>query len=163
MNPPVTTRRETLKALAVAGTLQHQHTAPISATAYKPVFFTAAEYACVAAITARIIPSDETPGAKEAGVAAYIDEVVNESTRIQTMYRAGLAKLNESGFAKLSTAKQDAMLQKLNDAKDKFWQSIRDRTIDGFYTSKIGLTELGYTGKSFLSEFPGCTHPEHQK
>jgi gluconate 2-dehydrogenase gamma chain len=165
MNPPVT-RRQTLKAIAVAGALQHQHADQSSVAAaapYRPVFFTAAEYACVVAVAARIIPSDDTPGATEAGVGQYIDEVIKDNPRIQTIYREALAKLNDARFTKLSASQQDAILQKLNDDKDRFWQSIRDRTIDGFYTSRIGLKELGYTGKSFLTEFPGCTHPEHQR
>jgi hypothetical protein len=53
-------------------------------------------------------------------------------------------------------------LAQLGEASGAFWKSIRALTIDGYYTSKIGLAELGYTGKSFLSEFKGCTHPEHQ-
>ncbi len=38
-----------------------------------PLFLTDAEYAVVVAACARLIPTDETPGATEAGVAAYID------------------------------------------------------------------------------------------
>jgi hypothetical protein len=35
--------------------------------------------------------------------------------------------------------------------------------VEGFYTSRVGLVDvLGYKGLAFLSEFPGCTHPEHQ-
>jgi hypothetical protein len=36
-------------------------------------------------------------------------------------------------------------------------------TIDGYYTSKIGIhQELEYQGNTALAEFEGCTHPEHQ-
>jgi hypothetical protein len=28
-----------------------------------------------------------------------------------------------------------------------------------YYTSEIGMRELGWTGVSFFDEFPGCTHP----
>lgn len=38
-----------------------------------PVYFSDAEYATVTAACARLIPSDEDPGAIEAGVADYID------------------------------------------------------------------------------------------
>jgi hypothetical protein len=156
-----TTRRETLKAIAVVGALHH-HAEPPADTPYKAQFFTAAEYACVAAVAARIIPSDVTPGATEAGVAAYIDETVKNNAKLQPLYKEGIAALQNRLFVTLPAARKDAILRKLDAAKDDFWKSIRRLTIDGFYTSKVGLKELGYTGKSFLTEFKGCTHPEHQ-
>jgi hypothetical protein len=33
---------------------------------------------------------------------------------------------------------------------------------DSYYTSEAGLKELGYTGNMLFTEFPDCTHPEHQ-
>jgi hypothetical protein len=157
------TRRDTLKALAVVGALQHHVEPPAAnATPYKPVFFTAAEYACVDAIAARIIPSEDSPGAKEAGVAGYIDETVQHTPKLHELYRQGLAPLIAAGFTKLPASDQDWQMAELGDAGGEFWKSIRHLTIDGYYTSKIGLAELGYSGKSFLSEFKGCTHPEHQ-
>ena len=36
-------------------------------------------------------------------------------------------------------------------------------TIDGYYTTEIGLRqELGDNGQLFLGRFEGCAHPEHQ-
>jgi hypothetical protein len=168
-----TTRRETLKVLAVAGAAatqgvaqslaQHHVEPPAANTApYKPVFFTATEYACVEAFVARIIPGDDSPGAKEAGVAAYIDETVQHDPKLHELYRQGLAPLIADGFASLPASDQDWKLAQLGEAGGAFWKSIRNLTIDGYYTSKIGLAELGYSGKSFLTEFKGCTHPEHQ-
>jgi hypothetical protein len=164
-----TTRRETLKVLAAAGAAatqavaQHHAASPVAdAAPYQPVFFNAPEYACVEALTARVIPSHDSPGAKEAGVAAYIDETVQHNGKLHDLYREGLASLIAAGFAGLSSADQDAALAKLGEANGAFWKSIRNLTIDGYYTSKIGLAELGYSGKSFLSEFKGCMHPEHQ-
>lgn len=159
----MTTRRETLKVLAAAGAMQHRHEEVATVTtAYKPVFFTPAEYACLEAVTARIIPSDGTPGAKEAGVAAFIDEAVQASTRLQELYRKGLEPLIAARFTTLTPARQDSLLRKLDEEQGGFWKSVRRLTIDGFYTSKAGLKELGYSGKSFLTEFKGCRHPEHQ-
>jgi len=44
-----------------------------------------------------------------------------------------------------------------------FYQLVKGMTVEGFYTSRIGLIDvLEYQGLTFLSEFPGCTHPEHQ-
>ena len=45
----------------------------------------------------------------------------------------------------------------------EFFQAIKVMTINGYYTSEIGLRqELGDDGQLFMLQFPGCTHPEHQ-
>jgi gluconate 2-dehydrogenase gamma chain len=37
-----------------------------------------------------------------------------------------------------------------------FFAFLRRLTCDGFYTSKIGIADLGYIGNTSLREFPGC-------
>lgn len=46
----------------------------------------------------------------------------------------------------------------------KAFSLIKELTIFGYYTSKIGLDEeLRYQGDTYNTSFPGaCTHPEHQ-
>jgi len=61
---------------------------------YRPQFFTAAEYAMVERLAEIIIPSDATPGAREAGVAEFIDFMVASDPAIQYSFRTGLAGLN---------------------------------------------------------------------
>lgn len=147
------------------------------AAAFRPAFFSAGEFATVSAVTERIIPTDETPGAREARVSEYVDVAVNETPELHAVYRQGLAWLDAEAvkkhklpFVKLAAARQDALLRRLADVKEpspeneagvKFFRSVRGLTIDGFYTSKIGLKELGYSGNTYLLEFKGCTHPEH--
>ncbi|HKP88138.1 MAG TPA: gluconate 2-dehydrogenase subunit 3 family protein, partial [Blastocatellia bacterium] len=47
--------------------------------------------------------------------------------------------------------------------EERFFRTIKNSTIDGYYTSEIGIhQELHYKGNSYLKEFTGCTHPEHQ-
>ena len=43
------------------------------------------------------------------------------------------------------------------------FQEIKDLTIYGYYTSKIGMEqEIEYGGDDYHTEFPGaCNHPEH--
>ena len=44
-----------------------------------------------------------------------------------------------------------------------FYRLVKEMTVEGFYSSRVGLVDvLEYKGRAFLSEFPGCTHPEHQ-
>jgi Gluconate 2-dehydrogenase subunit 3 len=47
--------------------------------------------------------------------------------------------------------------------EDPFFRTMKDMTVDAYYTSREGLAEeLGWHGNTFLPEFKGCTHPEHQ-
>jgi hypothetical protein len=45
----------------------------------------------------------------------------------------------------------------------KFFAMVKDMTVDAYYKTEAGLkTELGWHGNTFLPEFVGCDHPEHQ-
>jgi hypothetical protein len=190
-------RREAIKSVAVgvgvvsslpilnngASAQVHQHhvVAPIVAdTATKaPAFFNKNQFATITELASLIIPTDETPGAREAKVNEYIDLIVGESAfDVQKIFLDGLAWLDKASkdrhkksFVGLSNAQQVRLLTEISKIKNpapheatqaKFFKAIKDMTIDGFYTSKIGIEELGYVGNTVLDEFPGCTHPEHQ-
>lgn len=60
-------------------------------------------------------------------------------------------------------------LPKDDDDDDDENKTLRDHfdflkrwIADSYYTSEAGLRELGYTGNMLFTEFPDCTHPEHQ-
>jgi len=43
----------------------------------------------------------------------------------------------------------------------EFFQMMRDYTVVGYYTTKIGLQSLGYPGlRSVWPKMPGCSHPD---
>jgi gluconate 2-dehydrogenase subunit 3-like protein len=73
-------------------------------------------------------------------------------------------------FNKASKEQQIALLTEIskNEMKpqtleERFFRTIKNMTIDGYYTSEIGIKqELQYKGNTYLKEFKGCTHPEHQ-
>jgi len=170
-----------LNNLASAQGHKHQAAVPrVAETIAKaPSFFNKQQYATVTELASLIIPTDETPGAREAKVNEYIDLIVGESPfEVQKIFLDGLAWLDKTSkerhkknFVDLSNAKQVDLLTEISKIKNpapqeatqaKFFSAIKDMTIDGFYTSKIGIEELGYVGNTVLDEFPGCTHPEHQ-
>jgi gluconate 2-dehydrogenase gamma chain len=190
-------RRRALKILGVgagaAGAMsiyenptfaQHHHAAQSAKThakaqAAKPRFFTPAEMATITAMSALIIPTDEqSPGAKEAGVPAFIDLMVSTSPEdVRKMWREGLASVdkfsqgkNQKNFVDASAQDQVKILEEISknefDPKtpeQQFFRAIKSLTIDGYYTSEIGIhQDLKYQGNAFLKEFPGCTHPEHK-
>ena len=44
------------------------------------------------------------------------------------------------------------------------YRLIKEMTVGAFYTSRVGLVDvLEYKGIAYLTEFPACTHPEHQR
>jgi hypothetical protein len=142
-------------------------------------FFTAEENRILVDLTERIIPSDDSsPGSKEARVSEYIDLVVSESPETtRQLWREGISMINKNSiemfgkpFADASIDQQVLLLKQLSknevspsSAEERFFRTVKNATIDGYYTSKIGIhQELHYKGNSYLKEFTGCTHPEHQ-
>lgn len=94
-----------------------------------------------AAIAARIIPTDETPGATEAGVIYFIDNVLGTSrTEVLAPMRAGLASLQASAqssygsasFSALTPEQQDALLVSIEETE--FFGTMRYMTIAGMFS-----------------------------
>src|SRR5258708_20622489 len=65
----------------------------IKPATYKLQFFSAEEYALVDRLTDLIIPSHETPVAREAGVAEFVDHMIVHDPGQQNKYRTGLTWL----------------------------------------------------------------------
>lgn len=144
-----------------------------------PRFFNAQEMAMIATISDLIIPSDErSPGAREAEVPAFIDLMVSESpNEIRLLWRDGLAAVERMSQQKFKTAfnsatskQQISLLRQISKneflpktLEERFFRAIKNLTIDGYYTSQIGIhQELQYKGNEYLKDFVGCTHPEHK-
>jgi hypothetical protein len=142
-------------------------------------FFTEEENGIVVEMTELIIPADDSsPGAKAAGVAQYIDLIVSESNELtQKTWRDGLAAIDKMSrdrtgvaFARATPVQQTELLKEISKnekspqtVEERFFRTIKNATVDGYYTSEIGIhKELRYKGNSYLKEFTGCTHPEHQ-
>ena len=169
--------------VAVAG-MHHQESEAESAAPYNPQFFSPDEFRTVEVLTALIIPSDDAPGAKEARVTDYIDFVVFSAGELrpslQREWTDGLEiveRESQRQFGKAfreATESDQVKLLKVMSAPERdakthhdgfaFFSTLKDMTVEGFYTSKIGLIDvLDYQGMNYMADFPGCTHPEHQK
>lgn len=100
----------------------------------------AADAADLEAIAARIIPSDDTPGAREAGVIWFIDQAMGSfmSSMADTLL-AGLAGFNKTAaagsgherFAQLPVEGQDAAIAAQQDTG--FFGLVRYLTIAGMF------------------------------
>jgi gluconate 2-dehydrogenase gamma chain len=125
-------------------------------------FLTAAELASLTVLVDTIIPRTDTPGAADAGVPAYINRRLAADAPLAQRFRTGMKELEGAGWAALSAAQRTELLQSRQD--DPFFRLVKGMTVDGYYSSKEGLGgELGWHGNTYLTEFKGCTHPEHQR
>ncbi len=163
------------KAAEYIHQMVHKEKAAAPAGKYTPKYFSAPQYATLVALCDFIIPKDEkSGGAVEAGAPEFIDLLTSENPEYQLKLGGGLFWLD--GFctdrhanvfvectpeqkkevldliAFRKNAKQDAALSQ----GVAFFSFLRRLTCDGFYTSKIGIADLGYIGNRSVREFPGC-------
>ena len=143
-----------------------------------------------------IIPEDDTPGAKQAGVAEFIDfmvanrvpvstsrdirsteEAIAAGNEAQIRFIAGLDWIDarsrsefKRDFMDCSQDQQTSLLETLaykstfkatTESGRAFFQMMRDYTVVGYYTTKIGLQSIGYPGLQVAwPKMPGCPHPD---
>jgi gluconate 2-dehydrogenase gamma chain len=114
------------------------------------------------ALAAQIIPSDDTPGAREAQVVRFIDRALATfASEQQALFDQGLARLEESvtmaypgerSFARLDSDRQVALIRQLEAAQPEFFEALRAATITGLLAhpeyggnaGKVGWTLIGF-------------------
>lgn len=141
---------------AMLSAASHAREAAQSATPAKFEFFSAEQAAEIDAISARIIPTTDTPGAREAGVVFFIDRaLVTFAKDNQKTYAAGLPELqarthemfpSTQKFSAATSEQQDQVLQSLDGhspaaggrrsgrsaAAQSFFETVRAHTVMGF-------------------------------
>jgi gluconate 2-dehydrogenase gamma chain len=183
---PDVTRRETIQILAgipllaaglspqaVVRGVEAARRARQTGSPYTPVFFTAHEYQTVVVLVDIVIPRDERSGsATDAGVPEFIDYIVRDQKGMQTPTRGGLAWLDnecQERFGKSFLAATDAQRRAVLDdiawpskARPEmsqgvaFFNDFRDLTASGFFSSRMGVTDLQYLGNTVVAEWKGC-------
>jgi gluconate 2-dehydrogenase gamma chain len=113
------------------------------------------------AISARIVPTDDTPGAREAGSVRFMEVVLADGREDQlTILQTGIVELNASAsrefgvasFAALSETQQDALLTVIETTP--FFSTVRFLTV----ASLFALPQYGGTGPDVGYELIGMTH-----
>jgi len=174
-------RRELLKLVALTALspkvnlLQAAAACPMDAAPAKPhlaqyklQFFSEDESRLLDQLMEMILPADShSPGAHAAKTNLFADLMVATSDySVKKQWQDGLRLiLEEAVRSSLAEALRKAAVNEGNPQTDleHFFALLKPMTVDGYYTSKEGLTqELGWHGNTFLAEFEGCTHPEHQ-
>ena len=141
---------------------------------YQPKFFAADDFEALRAFTEILIPTDDTPGAREAYCAHYIDFVLQASDsvpNVQKQWRAAMASLKDAGFHSANAKGREALMEAMSKPERDHSAShpayaayhlIKQENTFAFYTARAGMIEaLDYKGNSYNLEFPACTHPEH--
>ena len=153
---------------------------PAARAAYKPKFFTAHEYATVRLLVDIIIPADERSGsATDAGVPEFMDFLVADQPGRQTAMRGGLNWIDheceerfDKRFLDCTAGQRAAVLDDIawpQRARPEFahgvafFNSFRDLTASGFWSSKMGVADLQYTGNVMVLEWTGCPPEALQK
>ncbi len=128
-------------------------------------FFTSHELATIAVLSDIIIPKDDVSGsATEAGVPDFIEFIVKDMPHYQTPMRGGLRWLDMECFDRYQKAFKDCDAKQQIALVDEiaypekatpemkrgvvFFNMMRNLTATGFYTSQIGVKDIGYAGNT---------------
>jgi hypothetical protein len=150
-----------------------QSQAQVARRPFQPKFFTRHEYATIIVLSDLTIPGDERSGsASDAGVPEFMDFMTVDQPARQTAMRGGLALIDhlsntrfDKSFIECSDADQRKLLDEIAypftarpdlTPAVAFFSSFRDLTASGFWTSKIGVTDLQYVGNRPVAEWKGC-------
>lgn len=91
-----------------------------------------------------IIPTTDTPGAKEAGVHNYIDEILGYFTEEeQGMFSQVMSGLADAGFMDMSAEDREQTLLALNDIEGDVqpYDLLKGLVVDAYFTSEVGAKQ----------------------
>ena len=126
-------------------------------------FFTDHEFATITVLCDIIIPKDEVSGsASEAKVPEFIEFIVHDMPSHQVPLKGGLRWLDlqclkrfNKTFRECSSTEQTELVDQIAYPKKakpemsqgvQFFSLMRNLTATGFYTSEIGIKDIGYLG-----------------
>jgi hypothetical protein len=162
--------------LSDASTLAEADAAATAKT-WKPAFLDAHQSDTLTSLAEQIVP-----GSTQAGVTRFVDLLLSVDTQDnQKKFLSALGAMEGASIERFSrpwkslTATQQVELLTAastaepggKDASGLARQTtIRDHfdhlkgwVSGAFYSSEMGMRELGWTGNVFYKEFPGCPHP----
>jgi gluconate 2-dehydrogenase gamma chain len=173
-------RRQLLLGFSISGLVtleaaQHSHDAVADQKRaangeYIPKGFAPHEFQTLRRLSDLIIPADEhSPGALEAGAAEWIDYMASNSTELAEIFTGGFGWLDNDmqrrygvDFVNAKPEQQTSMLDLIAFPKNEkpetapgihFFNWARNLVLDAYYTSPVGIKELGYMGNSAMAEF----------
>lgn len=157
--------------------LEAEQSAPdAQGQAYVPVNFTPDEWRLVRLLVNYVIPADGKSGsATDAGVPQFMDFILGEYRGNQQWMREGLSWVNaecrrrfDAGFISCTDVQRRELLDAIayprraaESAKPgvEFFNRFRNLTSSGFWSSRVGIADLGYLGNRPVAQWQG-TPPE---
>ena len=149
---------------------------------WKPLFLDAHQNETLIALSDLIIPATGTPGAKEALVNRFLDLLMSaEKVETQREFLTALAYLDgacmeryKAAFVYLPREQQNELLMLLayphseetwgenleEFPGNKHFENLKQWIVGAYYSSPIGLKEIGWDGSFPHGVFAGCQHAE---
>ena len=144
--------------------------------AYRPRYFKADEWKEVRIVVDLIIPKDERSGsATDAGVPEFMDWLCADNPASYQWMRDALRWLDgfaydsfHKAFANCTDAQRRDLFEQVawpRKAKRElsegvnYFNRLRDFTASGFFSSQMGVADVGYMGNGALPEWKGCPKP----
>ena len=144
-----------------------------AAAPYVPEFLDAHQFATIELLAERIVP-----GSTNANSAAFIDQLLTVSTRddqrafLQALgafeqlaierHRAPWTQLAEPQHNELLTiaSTEAAATSAAHVTIRDHFEHLKGWIVGAYYSSEVGMRELGWTGRVFYPNFPGCEHAD---
>lgn len=137
---------------------------------YAPKGFNRHNFATLRKLADIIIPKDaHSAGAQDAGAAEYIDFLASRSPELAAIFNGGfgwvdtyMRKTYGADFLTAKPEQQTELLDKLAYQKNHtpetapgvpFWTWVRNMVVDAYYTSPVGVKDIGYMGNGAMSVF----------
>lgn len=151
-----------------------KHTTQEDLEKWEAQFFTDHEFETVRQLANMVIPADERSGnAEDAGVPEFIDFMMLDRPEYQTPMRGGLKWLDvqcqkqfNQTFVDCSEKEKTGILDEIAYPKTarpemqpgvSFFNQFRDLVASGFWSSEIGIKDIGYIGNQ-PNDWQGCSH-----
>jgi len=147
---------------------------------WKPVFLTSQQHELLTAVAESMVP-----GSTRAHVSRFIDPLLSvDQTENQRKFAKSLTELGaearkqfKKSFPALDEKQRNTLLTDAStmpktakapgtEAEDKeaalyaHFENLKGWISGAYYSSEVGMRELGWTGDYAFAAFPGCTHPE---
>jgi gluconate 2-dehydrogenase gamma chain len=155
---------------------QHVHAAMAEAKSlsggpnYQTKCFTRHNFLTLKKLADLIIPADEhSPGASDAGAAEYIDFLSSRNADLAAIFNGGLAWIDDymqkkhgADFLSANTDQQTGLLDLLAYRRNAtpetapgraFWVWVRNMVVDAYYTSPVGVKDIGFMGNTVVAHF----------
>ena len=148
-------RREAIQrvTLILGGVLSSQLSAGLMGQVLnhaKSIAVDAPLQALLAEVAEVIIPTTDTPGAKEAGVEKFVMRLMQDCYLLseQEQFYAMIRKLDADartahgkGFAELDAAEKNKAIDQAARMNTEVFKTLRELVIAGYFTSEIGATK----------------------